>query len=177
MVIVLMGVAGAGKTTIGKRLSRRLGWSFYEGDDFHPPENVEKMRQGIPLTDEDRVPWLRALHRLVQRLLERNEDAVLACSALKQSYRERLMRGDEGVRFVYLKGSYDLIRHRLQSREGHYADADLLDSQFGALEEPAGVVTVEVSRPPDEVVETIITRLGLDDEERGSDSCSVSILN
>jgi gluconokinase len=161
MVIVLMGVAGVGKTTIGRRLSTRLGWSFYEGDDFHPSENVEKMQQGIPLTDEDREPWLRALRHLIRRLLSDDENAVLACSALKEEYRARLMRGREEVRFIYLTGAYDLIRERLRAREGHYAGAELLNSQFSALEEPAGVVTVEVSRSPDEVVEEIIARLNL----------------
>ncbi len=161
MVIVLMGVAGVGKTTIGRRLSARLGWSFYEGDDFHPSENVEKMQQGIPLTDEDREPWLRALRHLIHGILSRDENAVLACSALKEEYRARLMRGREEVHFIYLTGAYNLIRERLRTREGHYAGAELLNSQFRALEEPADVVTVDVSRSPDEVVAEIIARLDL----------------
>jgi gluconokinase len=158
MVIILMGVSGAGKTRIGKRLAAELGWSFYEGDDYHPRSNVEKMSQGIALTDADRAPWLDALHELIGELLAHDESAVLACSALKRAYRERLSHGHDGVRIVYLHGSYELIRQRLKERRGHFMKADLLASQFEALEAPdasEGVLTVDGSQRPQRIVEAI----------------------
>src|SRR5919109_2303157 len=108
MVVLLMGVSGAGKTTIGQRLAKDLGWPFYDGDDFHPQANIDKMRQGIALTDDDRAAWLAALHQLIHDFTSANQSAVIACSALKQSYRDRLLRGEKDVRLVYLKGDYDL---------------------------------------------------------------------
>jgi len=158
MVIILMGVSGAGKTRIGKGLAAELEWSFYEGDDYHSQSNVEKMSQGIALTDADRVPWLDALHELIGELLAQDESAVLTCSALKRAYRERLSQGHDDVRIVYLHGSYELIWQRLKERRDHFMKAALLASQFEALEAPEAsedVLTVEVSQKPQRIVEAI----------------------
>lgn len=155
MVILLMGVSGSGKTTIGKKLAERLGWRFYEGDQFHPPENIVKMSAGIPLTDEDRLPWLNTIHNLIQTQLQNGQSAVIACSALKKSYRERLLKGNPGVRIVYLKGDEELIRQRMEKRESHFMKAAMLSSQFKTLEEPDGVLTVDISQDPSMIVNTI----------------------
>jgi gluconokinase len=160
MVIVLMGVSGSGKTTIGKRLAEVLGWPYYEGDDFHPPANVEKMRGGAPLTDADRAPWLAVLGTLIQDLIRREQSAVLGCSALKQSYRNQLSGGSSDVRFVYLKGEEGLIRGRLAARRGHYFDPRLLTSQLATLEDPRDALVVDGARPPDAIVADI--KRGLD---------------
>jgi gluconokinase len=160
MVVILMGVSGSGKTTVGRLLAERTGATFYDADDFHPPANVEKMRGGVPLTDEDRRPWLDALRSLVASCLERGERAVLACSALKGKYRERL-RVDERVQFVYLKGDYELIEQRLKNRGGHFMKREMLKSQFDTLEEPRHAIRVEAAARPDEIVEAIKSRLGL----------------
>ena len=162
MVIILMGVSGAGKTLIGKRLATQLAWSFYEGDDYHPERNVEKMSQGIALTDADRAPWLEALHDLLGALLAQDKSAVLTCSALKRAYRQRLVYGHDGVCIVYLRGSYALIRQRLEARRGHFMGAALLASQFEALDEPdasEGVLTVDTSQSPEIIVEAIKRQL------------------
>ncbi len=156
-----MGVSGAGKTTIGKALARALGWRFLEGDDFHPPQNVAKMATGIPLTDEDRAPWLARLRELISETLARGEDAVLACSALKQSYREQLTVDPARVRWVYLWAPREVIAGRLAGRVGHFMPVSLLDSQFQVLEVPQEAVPVDVTPGPDEVVATIRARLGL----------------
>jgi gluconokinase len=161
MVVILTGVSGAGKTTIGQLLAADLRWPFYEGDDFHPQANIDKMRQGIALTDDDRDPWLTALHHLIDELTREGQSAVIACSALKQSYRDRLSGGRQNVRFVYLKGGYDLIRGRLQERQSHFMKANLLASQFEALEEPEGVLTVDVAQEPQAIVSLIERELGL----------------
>jgi gluconokinase len=156
MVIILFGVTGSGKTTVGSLLSATLDWKFYDADDFHPKTNVEKMRQGIPLTDDDRTPWLASLRERIQKSLDENEDAVLACSALKESYRQYLHVSDE-VKFVHLKGSFDLIRTRLSKRIGHYMNPGLLQSQFHTLEEPLTPVFVaDIHKTPAEIVEDII---------------------
>jgi gluconokinase len=162
VVVIIFGVSGAGKTTLGKLLARKLGWSFYEADDFHSPANVEKMRAGIPLTDEDRWPWLESLRELVERL-DPNENAVLACSALKHAYR-RFLRVNAQVKFVYLRGDYSLIANQLWERKGHFMNPELLKSQFADLEEPRaaeGIFTVELGRTPRELVQEITTKLGL----------------
>ncbi len=130
-----MGVTGAGKTTIGVLLAQRLGWEFVDADSFHSPANVEKIRLGIPLDDADRAPWLKSLHEAMERWSEERKNVVLACSALKRSYRDELYIAGQ-TRFVYLKGSYDLIYQRLRQRHGHFASESILASQFAALEEP-----------------------------------------
>ena len=160
MVVVLMGVAGSGKTTIGRLLAEELGWKFYDADDFHPPANVEKMASGCPLEDADRLPWLEALRDLIRGCLERGEGAVVACSALKESYREYLLVG-EGVRLAYLKGDHELILERLGKRRGHFMKPKMLDSQFAALEEPEPETHFDISARPGEVVREIRRRLGV----------------
>ncbi|HLL76234.1 MAG TPA: gluconokinase [Pyrinomonadaceae bacterium] len=160
MVIVVMGVAGSGKTTVGRLLAGELGWKFYDADDFHPPENVEKMAGGVPLEDADRIPWLESLRDLIRGCLERGEGAVLACSALKGSYRDYLLVG-EGVRIAYLKGDHELIRERLNNRRGHYMKPEMLDSQFAALEEPEPGTHFDISARPAEVAREIRKRLGV----------------
>ena len=161
MIIILMGVSGSGKTTIGHLLAEDLGWPFYDGDDFHPQANIDKMRQGMPLTDDDRDAWLAALRQLIDTLMSGHRSAILACSALKQIYRDRLGDGQPQVRFIYLKGNYDLIRQRLVARQDHFMPADLLISQFEALEEPEGVLTIDVDQEPEVVVSLIKRELGL----------------
>ena len=160
MVIVLMGVTGSGKTTIGRRLAAELGWKYFDADDFHPCANVEKMRTGIPLDDVDRIPWLETLRDLIRNCLEQGENSVLACSALKQSYREYLLI-DERVKLIYLKGEYELIEKRLSERQGHFMNPKLLKSQFAALEEPEPDVQVDISLSPGEITQAIRNRLGL----------------
>ena len=165
MIIILMGVSGSGKTTLGKHLAADLDWPFYDGDDFHPQANVEKMARGEALTDDDRWPWLDALHQHIDALLAQGKHAILACSALKHSYRERLRGAHAEVRMVYLQGSYALILHRLQERHHHFMPADLLTSQFEALEEPQaseGVLTVDIARPLDVLSRDIRRALGLE---------------
>ncbi len=156
MIIILMGVSGSGKTVVGQLLAEELGWPFYDGDDFHPEANIKKMRGGIPLDDDDRDLWLATLRRLIGQQLQNGASAVLACSALKQKYRDRLQedRLDE-IRFVYLKGDFALIQQRLRERQGHFMNPNLLQSQFEALEEPAGVLTVDVSQEPAVIVDLI----------------------
>jgi gluconokinase len=160
MVIVLMGVSGVGKTSVGMLLAAALGGEFVEGDSYHPPANVEKMRRGIPLDDADRRPWLETLAREIGAWLEAGRTMVLACSALKRSYRAILRGGRQDVRFVHLKGSAALIRARLAARRGHYMPASLLDSQLAALEEPLDAITVDVSGTPAEIVAAIMSALG-----------------
>jgi gluconokinase len=143
MIILVMGVTGSGKTTVGKMLASRLGWVFLDADNFHSAENVEKMRRGIPLSDADREPWLEAIHAELLKCAEKNKDAVLACSALKQSYRERLGAGVE-LRIVYLKGTYEEIAARLQRRTGHFAGEGILAGQFADLEEPRAALVVRI---------------------------------
>ncbi len=160
MVVVLMGVAGSGKTTIGRALATELGWQFYDADDFHPRANVEKIRQGTALTDADRLPWLEMLRTLVAACLERNESAVLACSALKESYRQYLLL-DERVQLFYLKGDYALIEARLRQRQDHFMKPQMLDSQFATLEEPAQGSYLDISATPSDIIQTIKNQLGV----------------
>ena len=152
-----MGVVGAGKTTVGSLLAQKLGWRFADADDFHPAVNVEKIRRGIPLDDADRVPWLAALRNAVLDWNAKRQSAVLACSALKRKYRDQL--SVDGVRFVYLKGDFDLIEHRLQERTGHFASESILKSQFEDLETPDDAITVEIDKAPDAIVTEIIAKL------------------
>jgi gluconokinase len=155
MVVVLMGVSGVGKTEVGTRLAQALGGTFAEGDDYHPPANVAKMRNGVPLDDADRQPWLEILSREIGAWLDAGRTVVLACSALKQRYRDTLKAGRPGVRFVHLKGDVNLIRERLQGRRGHYMPASLLESQLAALEEPVDAIPVGIDAPPEAIVAEI----------------------
>lgn len=161
LVIMMMGVAGAGKTTIGRLLAEDLGWPFYEGDDFHPQSNVDKMSQGIPLTDKDRWPWLDAILNLVNILLSSGRNAVIASSSLTKSYRRHLQGSDSRVVFVYLKGDYQLIGTRLEERAGHFMKADLLESQFRILEEPESGTTQDIAQRPEQIVNNVKHALGL----------------
>jgi gluconokinase len=161
MIVIIFGISGVGKTTLGQLLAQELGWKFYEADDFHSQANIKKMHAGVPLTDRDRRPWLDSLRALITRTVAANENAVLACSALKQSYRRRL-RVSEDVKFVYLRGSYDLIARQLQQRRGHFLNPELLQSQFATLEEPEPnehAITIEVGRSPRALVDEIKMRL------------------
>jgi gluconokinase len=160
MIVVVMGVTGSGKTTIGGLLARKLGWDFADADDFHSAANKEKIKHGIPLTDADRLPWLAALHEQITRWITEKRNTVLACSALKESYREDLWTGPE-VKFVFLKGSYQLIYQRLLARKGHFADEHILASQFAVLEEPSDAIVVNITPPPDEIADEICRRLGV----------------
>src|ERR1035438_9055600 len=154
MVILLMGVTGSGKTTVGLALAESLQWQFVDADKFHSATNVAKMRAGIPLNDADRLPWLASLHDAIADWLEARTDVVLACSALKQSYRERLVI-DPDVKLVYLRGSPELISQRLSQRHGHYMDPDLLPSQFARSEEPEDAIAVDVDADVPELVRRI----------------------
>ena len=160
MIVIVMGVVGSGKTTVGSLLAAELGWQFADADDFHPQSNVEKIRHGIPLTDADRQPWLERLRREINDWIARHRTVVLACSALKRAYRQKLDTGLE-VRFVYLKGSASLIAERLRSRHGHFANEQILSSQFDDLEEPKNAVTVEIDATPQQVLAEIRQKLGL----------------
>jgi gluconokinase len=157
--VIVMGVAGCGKTTVGELLARRLEWNFYDADAFHPAENVAKMANGTPLDDSDRAPWLAALYALIAASVRENRPAVLACSALKKSYRQQLLEGNEGVQIVYLKGSYDLIWSRISSRKDHYMKPQMLRSQFDTLEEPTNALVVDASLPVTDIVNTIIAHM------------------
>src|SRR4051794_1564602 len=161
MIVVLMGVTGSGKTTVGKVLATELGWKFFDADEYHPAANIEKMRQGIPLTDEDRRPWLQALARLIDEERDLGENIVLACSALKHAYQEYLRHHLDVVRYVCLCGSEDLIRKRLAARKGHFMNPGLLDSQFEILEPPEDAIRVDVTGTPGEIAGEIRRRLGL----------------
>ena len=162
MIVIVLGVSGAGKTTIGKLLAKEMSWKFYEGDDFHPQANIDKMRAGVPLTDDDRRPWLESLRELIERCLAANEDAVLPCSALKRSYR-KFLRVNDRVKFVYLRGSYEVVARQMQQRRGHFMNQELLQSQFATLEEPEpdeDAIVVELGRTPRVLVRDITKKLG-----------------
>ena len=163
MFIIICGVAGVGKSTVGQLLAQDLGWGFYEADDFHPPGNIAKMEAGIPLTDEDRQPWLKRLRQLIKQCLTAKENAVLACSALKKAYRDQL-RVSEEVQFVFLHGSRKRVTEQLRHRRGHFMNPALLDSQFRDLEEPARsepVLTIDLVGSARDLVELIKTKLRL----------------
>jgi gluconokinase len=162
MIIVVMGVTGSGKTTVGSLLAHRLRWIFADADDFHSAANKAKMHRGIPLTDADRGPWLAAMHKQIAEWIASGQNAVLACSALKNGYRRQLWNGPE-VQFVYLQGSYGLIAERLRARKGHFADEHILAGQFTDLEEPSPseATIVEIAGSPEEIVNEICNRLKL----------------
>jgi gluconokinase len=158
-----MGPAGSGKTAVGKLLAAKLSWEFADSDDFHSPANIEKMSRGVGLTDEDRVPWLQSIHAAMLQWQAQGRNVVLACSALKSSYRELLgiHSNDQDVKLVYLKGTYDLLWERLRSRKGHYAGAQLLASQLADLEEPAEAITIDAAPSPEKIVSEIRRLLDL----------------
>jgi gluconokinase len=169
--LVVMGVSGSGKTTIADRLAHRLGWTFEDGDRFHPASNVAKMSAGHPLTDEDRWPWLQAIADEIDRVGAAGEHAVIACSALKRAYRDILVHGRSDVRIVYLEGTQELIAKRLAQRKGHFMPSGLLASQFKTLEPPGpeeNPVTVSIDASVDAIVDDIIRQLGLSLAERGA---------
>jgi gluconokinase len=153
-ILILMGVTGSGKTTIGRMFTGEVGWKYFDADDFHPDANIEKMKVGVPLNDADRQPWLARVREVISDCLERGEAAAVSCSALKESYRKLLII-DERVKLVYLQGSSDLIRQRLTNRSGHYMNPALLDSQFETLEEPLDCLRIDVSASPDKIVRLI----------------------
>jgi carbohydrate kinase (thermoresistant glucokinase family) len=164
VVIVLIGVSGSGKSTVGKPLAWELDCKFYEGDNYHSPANKKKMRAGIPLTDADRWPWLAKIRELISKVLAQEEDAVVACSALAQSYRDYLRQ--PGVQFVYLRGDFDLFRERLEKRRGHFFDPALLGSKFKALEKPRRALVVDAAQTPAAIVREILQRLRLGSREQ-----------
>ncbi|MEM8641888.1 MAG: gluconokinase [Cyanobacteria bacterium P01_G01_bin.54] len=158
-VVIVMGVSGCGKSTIGAELAEQLQWSFYDGDAFHPVANIEKMTRGVPLTDGDRRPWLQMLHQKIAACLALGESAVFACSALKQYYRDQLKGDLQTVKVVYLHGSFPLIQARLEQRENHFMKAELLKSQFASLEEPQDAIVVEIDQDLAAIVAEIIQQI------------------
>lgn len=161
MIVVVMGVSGSGKSTVGKRLAAELGWTYIEGDDFHPAANKAKMHRGEPLDDDDRRGWLEAIRARLAEAVAADENVVLACSALKHAYQHYLSQVDPAdVRYVFLEGSEELIRQRLEQRRGHFMNPDLLDSQFDALEPPADAIRVDIAPPPEEIVSQVRQKLG-----------------
>lgn len=167
MIIILMGVAGSGKTTIGQLLASQLDCAFLEGDSLHPAANIEKMTNDIPLTDADRAPWLAALHTRIVESFQRRERLVVACSALKQQYRDTIERGIT-VTWVYLKAREELLRTRLELRRHHFMKPEMLASQFADLEEPAGAIVVDVAAAPAAIVRQILIALTADSAPKRS---------
>lgn len=157
--IIVMGVSGSGKTEVGRSLAQNLGWDFYDADDFHPPANVEKMARGMPLDDSDRAPWLATLHDLISSSLKANKPGVLACSALKESYRKQLLAGNDNVQIIYLKGSYELIWSRMIARKEHFMKPHMLQSQLETLEEPVNALTVDINSSINEIVKVILQNM------------------
>jgi gluconokinase len=161
---IIMGVSGSGKSTVGRALAERLGWDFFDADDFHPPQNIAKMAAGIPLSDSDRTPWLAALSDQLFASLKAGRHPVLACSALKESYRKQLLNGKDGVEIIYLKGSYDLIQARMAGRQGHFMKPEMLKSQFATLEEPQTALILDVSMPLGDMLAWVLEkRFGVGD--------------
>jgi len=154
MNIIVMGVSGSGKTTVGKMLAQKLGWKFFDADDFHSSANKDKMSRGVALTDEDRAEWLSSLRELLKQSIEAHQSIVLACSALKQEYRNILHINNE-IRLVYLRGTYQQIKARMQKRNTHYMKPEMLKGQFAILEEPSDALVVDISNKPEEIVAII----------------------
>lgn len=162
MIIVVMGVSGIGKTTVGKRLAEKMGARFIEGDRYHPPANIEKMKRGEPLTDADRQPWLETLAGELAASRAKGESVVLACSALRRRYRDILRAGHKDVDFVFLNADQAVIQKRLDARRGHFMPPSLLDSQFAALERPGAderAIPAGATQPPDAIVDAVLTAL------------------
>lgn len=166
MIIILIGPMGCGKTTIGQLLAMRLNWPFYDGDDFHPQTNVQKMRRGVPLADRDRLPWLERIREGIIQWEKEGKNTVLACSALKKIYRQALGIDQKTIRSVYLKGSYELIRDRLKNRNHPFMDDNLLKGQIETMEEPEDGLAVDISMSPEDIVEHIIGNF-LPDQSKG----------
>lgn len=166
MVVVLIGPMGCGKTTIGNLLAQKLQWSFKDSDDYHPPSNISKMREGIPLNDTDRMPWLDLLHEMIMSAVEHNHHLVLACSALKKVYRDRLGINQNNIISVYLKGSFELLQKRVQARSHHYMPRELLRSQLDTLEAPTRGIIVSIDAGPEEIANEIISLLPAADNMR-----------
>ena len=154
-----MGVSGSGKTTIGEKLAESLGYKFADADDYHPQENIDKMRNGIALSDKDRIPWLQKMQDVIKQHLSENTNIVITCSALKASYRQMLLINHESVKLVYLKGSFELIHKRLKERLNHFMSEKLLKSQFDILEEPLEAITVDISQSLEDIVQEILDKL------------------
>lgn len=159
MIILVMGVSGSGKTTVGQLLAKSLGWEFCDADALHPVANIEKMSRGIPLDDADRKPWLERLQQAIAQWLQEDKNMVLACSALKAAYRQMLLQDKKRIRLIYLKGDFKIIQERLIKRPDHYMSPELLQSQLDTLEEPSEAITIDVSQPPEVVVREIKTKL------------------
>ena len=155
-LFVLMGVSGSGKSLIGKKLAYTLGWNFFDGDAFHPQENINKMKNGIPLNDEDRAPWLQSINL---HMKEQSKSSIYACSSLKSKYRKILSENIQDLQFIYLKGTIDIIHQRLQSRSNHFMPIDLLQSQFDDLEEPQNALSIDITKSPSEIISNIIQRI------------------
>lgn len=162
MIVIVMGVSGAGKTAVGELLASQLGWVFHDGDDLHPAANVRKMSAGQPLTDDDRRPWLESIRALIHKLEVMGTDAIVACSALKEEYRELLLAGTRDARIVYLRGTPTLIERRLRQRREHYFDVDLLASQFETLEEPKAAVVIDIDADLESVTAAVAQALSLE---------------
>jgi gluconokinase len=160
MIILITGVTGSGKSTIGRLLAAQLQWQFYEGDDFHPSVNTEKLKRGVPLDDEDRLPWLTAIRDTIRAAISRGEDAVIACSALKESYR-RMLRVNAEVVLIHLQANPELIEERLRHRTGHFMSPALIQSQFETLEEPEAALQIDADLNPGKIVGLIRNRLSL----------------
>lgn len=160
-VIVIMGVSGSGKTTIGKALARALEWPFRDADEFHSPGNIAKMSSGVPLTDEDRAPWLRAIRIYIDEQIRAGSTAVVTCSALKQRYRDALLGDPVRVRLVYLKGSTELLEKRISERMDHFMKPGMLQSQLAALEEPADALCIDIAEEPEEIVRRVRAYFGI----------------
>jgi len=158
MIIILMGVCGSGKTTIGQALAHKLQCGFSDGDSFHPEKNIDKMRAGIPLEDEDRWPWLQKIREAIEEWQNSGDSHVIACSSLKAIYRT-ILSPENDVVFIYLKGDRQIIKERLEMRTGHYMNPDLLDSQFTALEEPDDAIIIDISQTPDEITHAVLTAI------------------
>lgn len=161
MIILVMGVSGSGKTTVGQLLAKSLHWEFCDADALHPVANIEKMSRGIPLDDADRKPWLERLQQAIAQWLQDDKNIVLACSALKAAYREFLLQDKERMRLIYLKGDAQMIQERLKTRHNHYMSPELLQSQLDTLEEPLEAIYINVSQPPEVIVQEIKTKLGI----------------